>query len=153
MCLFITLLSLLVVRQVSQSNTLKYRIFWTINRLFSVWFSHHYLNIRPFDNWTQIYHLNTRLIRYSDGHCTCICTRQRELPGALFTKHITQICSVFRPANAVYLLIVFHWKRWVPHNSITFMKYKLLCQYYKMSMPVWKNMDMELNHWDVKSCK
>ena len=23
----------------------------------------------PFDNWTQIYHLNTRLVRYSDGYC------------------------------------------------------------------------------------
>ena len=25
----------------------------------------------PLDNWTQIYHLNTRLVRYSDGYCIC----------------------------------------------------------------------------------
>ena len=30
----------------------------------------HYLNTGPFDNQTQIYHLNTRLVRYSDDFCT-----------------------------------------------------------------------------------
>ena len=24
---------------------------------------------KPFDNWTWIYHFNTRLVRYSDGYC------------------------------------------------------------------------------------
>ena len=47
----------------------KYRTFWTLNRLFSVRFSDHHLNTGPFDNQTQIYHLNTRLVRYSDGYC------------------------------------------------------------------------------------
>ena len=28
----------------------------------------HYLNTGPFDNQTQIYHLNTRLVQYSDPH-------------------------------------------------------------------------------------
>ena len=53
----------------------KYRTFWTINRLFSVRFSDHYSNTRLFDNRTQIYHLNTRLVRYSDvysTHCLAI---------------------------------------------------------------------------------
>ena len=48
----------------------EYWTFWTINRLFSVWFSNHFLNFRPFDNQTQIWHLNARLVRYSDGYCT-----------------------------------------------------------------------------------
>ena len=30
----------------------------------------HHSNTRPFDNQTQIYHLNTWLVRYSDGYCT-----------------------------------------------------------------------------------
>ena len=47
----------------------KYQTFWTINRLFSVRFSDHHLNTGPFDNWTLIYHLNTRLVSYSDGYC------------------------------------------------------------------------------------
>ena len=47
----------------------KYRTFWTINRLFSVRFSDHHLNTWPFDNRTQMYHLNTRLVQYSDGYC------------------------------------------------------------------------------------
>ena len=34
---------------------------------FSVWFSDHHLNTGQFDNRTQICHLNTRLIQYSDG--------------------------------------------------------------------------------------
>ena len=36
---------------------------------FSVRFSDHHWNSGPFDNQTQIYHLNTRLVRYSDGYC------------------------------------------------------------------------------------
>ena len=47
----------------------KYRTFWTINTLFSVRFSDHLLNTRPFENRTQIYHSNTRLVWYSDGYC------------------------------------------------------------------------------------
>ena len=34
---------------------------------FSVRFSDHHLNTRPFENPTHIYHLSTRLVRYSDG--------------------------------------------------------------------------------------
>ena len=45
-----------------------YRIFWTINKLFSVRFSDHLSNTGPLNNWTQIYHLNTRLVQYSDGY-------------------------------------------------------------------------------------
>ena len=41
---------------------LEYRTFWTINRVFSVRFSDHH------SNRTQIYPLNTRLVRYSDGY-------------------------------------------------------------------------------------
>ena len=47
----------------------EYRTFWTINRLFSVQFLDHHLNTEPFDNWTQIYHFDTRLVQYSDGYC------------------------------------------------------------------------------------
>ena len=36
---------------------------------FSVRFSDHHLNTKPFDNQTQIYHLNTKLVQYSDGYC------------------------------------------------------------------------------------
>ena len=36
---------------------------------FSAQFSDHHLNTRPFDNWTQFYHLYTRLVQYSDGYC------------------------------------------------------------------------------------
>ena len=36
---------------------------------FSVQFLHHHSNTRPFDNRTQIYYLNTRIKRYSDGYC------------------------------------------------------------------------------------
>ena len=39
------------------------------NRTFLFWFSDHHLNNRPFDNQKQIYHSNTRLVRYSDGYC------------------------------------------------------------------------------------
>ena len=47
----------------------EYRTFCTINRLFSVQFSDHHLNTGPFDNQTQIYHSNIRLVQYSDGYC------------------------------------------------------------------------------------
>ena len=36
---------------------------------FSVQFSDHHLNTRPFDNRTKIYYPNTRLVQYSDGYC------------------------------------------------------------------------------------
>ena len=42
---------------------------WDHEQAFSVQFSGHHLNTRPFDNQTQIYHSNTRLVWYSDGHC------------------------------------------------------------------------------------
>ena len=48
----------------------EYQTFWKINRPFSVHFSDHHFNDGLFDNWTQIYHLNTRLVQYSDGYCT-----------------------------------------------------------------------------------
>ena len=48
---------------------LEYRTFWTIIRLFSVQFSDHHSTTGPFDNRTQIYHSNTRLVWYSDGYC------------------------------------------------------------------------------------
>ena len=35
----------------------------------SVRFSDHNWNIGPFDNRTQIYYLNTRLVQYSDSLC------------------------------------------------------------------------------------
>ena len=50
-------------------RTIWIRIFWTINRLFSVWFLNHHLNTGSFDNWTQIHYLNTILVWYSDGYC------------------------------------------------------------------------------------
>ena len=34
-------------------------------------FSDHHLNTEPFDNQTQISHLNNRLVQYSDGYCNC----------------------------------------------------------------------------------
>ena len=39
------------------------------NLAFSVRFSNHHLNTGAFDNWTQIYLLNTRLVWYSDVYC------------------------------------------------------------------------------------
>ena len=48
-------------------RTFEYWKFWTINRLFSVWFSDHYSNT-TFDNRTKIYYLNTRLVLYSYGY-------------------------------------------------------------------------------------
>ena len=48
----------------------KYRTFWATNRPFSVRFSYHHLNTGPIDNQTQIYNLNTKLVRYSDGYFT-----------------------------------------------------------------------------------
>ena len=51
----------------------EYQTFWTINRLLLVWFWDHHLNTKPFDNQTQIYHLNTILVRYSDGYSSYIC--------------------------------------------------------------------------------
>ena len=50
----------------------KYQTIWTINSLFSIQFSDNHLNTGPFDNRTQIYHLNTRLVWHSDGYCTQI---------------------------------------------------------------------------------
>ena len=37
---------------------------------FSDRFSNHHQNTEPFDNRTQIYHLNTKLVWYSDAYCT-----------------------------------------------------------------------------------
>ena len=37
---------------------------------FSVRFSDHHLNTGPFDNPTQIYHLNTTLVGHPDGYCS-----------------------------------------------------------------------------------
>ena len=37
--------------------------------LFSLVFRWH-LNTEPFANWTTFDHLNTGLVRYSDGYCT-----------------------------------------------------------------------------------
>ena len=51
------------------SQPFEYRTLWTINRLLSVRFSDHHSNTWPFDNRTQIYHLNTRLACYSDPYC------------------------------------------------------------------------------------
>ena len=42
---------------------------------FLVRFSDHHLDTGPFDNWTQIYHLNIGLVRYSDGYCIVKSTR------------------------------------------------------------------------------
>ena len=39
---------------------------------FSVRFSDHHSNTRPFDNQTQIYHLNIRLVWYLDGYCISV---------------------------------------------------------------------------------
>ena len=39
---------------------------------FLVRFSDRHLNTGPFDNQTQIYHLNTRLVQYSDGYCSLV---------------------------------------------------------------------------------
>ena len=50
----------------------KYQKFWTINILFSVQFSDCHSNTGPFDNRTQIYLLNTRLVWYSDAYCITI---------------------------------------------------------------------------------
>ena len=49
-----------------------YQIFLTTNKAFSVRYSDHHLNTRPFGNQTQIYHLKTKLVWYSDGYCTGI---------------------------------------------------------------------------------
>ena len=48
----------------SNGWSFEYRTFWTINRLFSFQFSDCHLTTKPFDNRTQIYHLNTGLVRF-----------------------------------------------------------------------------------------
>ena len=65
--------------------TIWFQTFWTINRLFSVQFSDHHSNTGPFDNWTQIYHLNTRQVRYSDGYWYSNIPKSLPLLPALMT--------------------------------------------------------------------
>ena len=70
----------------------------TINRLFSVRFSDHHSNTGPFDNPTQIYHLNTRLVRYSDCSCNLFEDSKKRREGK--SKIKLQIISDKRLQNA-----------------------------------------------------
>ena len=48
--------------------------------------SYHRLNTGPYDNQRQIYHSNTRLVRYSDGYCktvSCLFTCVRFVSGRM----------------------------------------------------------------------
>ena len=86
----------------------KYRTFWTINRLFSSPVFRPSFNTGPFNNQTQIYHLNTRLVRYSDGYCNC----KREIsdisPTGGFEAKILVIFVCFCTPN---ILISQSWPR------------------------------------------
>ena len=44
--------------------------FFIIKRHIFFCFSDHHSKTRPFDNQTHLDHLNTRLVRYSDGYCS-----------------------------------------------------------------------------------
>ena len=46
----------------------KNRIFFTTEHIIFVQFPDHHLKTRPFDNWSCLDHLNTRLVWYSDGY-------------------------------------------------------------------------------------
>ena len=48
----------------------EYQTFYIIKEIFFFRFSDHHLKIGPFNNQTFLDHLNTRLVRYSDGYCT-----------------------------------------------------------------------------------
>ena len=50
---------------------LEYCTFWTITAFFSPVFRPPFES-RAIDTWTQIYHSNTRLVRYLDGYCICM---------------------------------------------------------------------------------
>ena len=60
------------------------RTFWTRDIIFSVRFSDHHLNTRPFDNRTQIYHLNTR-------HMVTVFGKKRFWSTIFFFFHILSI--------------------------------------------------------------
>ena len=48
---------------------------------FSVQFSDQHSNTGPFDNQTQIYHLNARLVQYSDGYFTVFACLMNDVHG------------------------------------------------------------------------
>ena len=53
--------------QMIKSRDLAERLTTRHLQAFSVQFPDHHSNTGPFNNWTQIYHLNTRPVQYSDG--------------------------------------------------------------------------------------
>ena len=64
---------------------------------FSVCFSDHHLNTGPFDNRTQINHLNTRLVRYSDGYykvCTGLQGMEKDIRKNVANKRKNDVMAV-----------------------------------------------------------
>ena len=66
--------------------------FWTIYRFFSVQLSGHHLKTWPFDNQTQIYYLETRLVRYSDGCCPGPCFKYCKFSNLAHFYHLNTFC-------------------------------------------------------------
>ena len=50
-------------------GTFEYWTFWSIKQSFFVHLSNHHSKNKPFNNQASLNHLNTRLVRYSDGYC------------------------------------------------------------------------------------
>ena len=87
---------------------------WDHKQVFSVRFSDHHSNTGPFDNRTQIYCLNTRLVRYSDSHCTYytvilnffLVLRDIEDRGRDLETILTQYTTLVKPAFEEFCLPV-----------------------------------------------
>ena len=99
----------------------EYWTFWTINKFFSLRFSYH-PNIGPFDNRTQIYHLNTRLVQYSNGYCIWIPDKSRIW---MVKKCPVVECLVFKPC--------------LQYQSYNVMKPDMYSLVIKPSSENWKN--------------
>ena len=75
---------------------------------FLVWFSDHHLNNGSFDNLTQIYLLNTRLVQYSDGYCTFFLFQRDQIENQFFenwTIKWNQILYMLNDINGIIILL------------------------------------------------
>ena len=108
------------------------RTFRTVNRLFSVRFSDHHSNTWPFDNRTQILHLNTRLARYSDGYCI-------KIPSILHLIYFQKICPITRLAAKYFDPVTRH-----PYANLQAFKILREAYYSQLELKGDKN-DPEVN--------
>ena len=93
----------------------EYRTFWTINRpyksgfLTNIWIPDHLTTRLKSTQSTQIYYLNTRLVRYSDGYCI-----NKNMSNKLASRKVE---PKFNIRNKIVVQVVFsltyckaHWK-------------------------------------------